>query len=389
MKYNAPSIRPLVAVSALAAAAGLVIATPVAASADSAEAHGHHRSPFATEQVDLVSDVPGEAVLTDPDAADTWGLALSPTSPLWVSNTGTSTSTLYTDAPDSSAVAKVPTVRVTVPGPGGSPVGLPTGQVFNPGSGFVLSNATTSAPASFIFDTITGEIAAWNATVDPHQGDVEIKATEPGASYTGLAIATTAAGAQQLYAADFAKGRIDVFDSSFGLVKSPSWAFKDAGIPRGYAPFNAQTLNGNVYVTYALVDPKTGREIAGKGIGFVDEYTPEGRLVARIDSRTGLNDPWGLAIAPASWGELAGDLLIGNFGGGQITVVKQSHLGPFQFDRVVGQLTDGSTGKPIDIPGLWALLPGTATTGGTDALWFSAGINGEADGLVGVFRHVG
>lgn len=384
MKNNMLSARPLVAVSALAAAAGLVIAAPVSASADSAR---HPLSPFATQQTDLVSDVAGEAVLTDPDAVDTWGLSLSPTSPLWVSNTGTSTSTLYTDAPDSTAVAKVPTVRVTVPGPGGSPAGLPTGQVFNGGSGFVLGNGTTSAPAAFIFDTITGEIAAWNPNVDPHLGNVEIKATEPGAAYTGLAIATTAAGAQQLYAADFAQDRIDVFDSSFGLVRSPSWAFKDAGIPRGYAPFNAQTLNGDVYVTYAKIDPTTGREVAGNGIGFVDEYTPEGRLIARVDSRTGLNDPWGLAIAPASWGALAGDLLIGNFGGGQVTVIGHGHYG--RPGRVVGELTNSATGKPIDIPGLWALLPGTATTGGTDALWFSAGIDNEAHGLVGLFRHVG
>jgi uncharacterized protein (TIGR03118 family) len=387
MNHNALSARPLAAVSALAAAAGLVIATPVAASAD---AHGHHGSPLATEQVNLVSDVPGEAVLTDPDAVDSWGLALSPTSPLWAANALSSTATLYTDAPDSSAVAKVPTIRVTVPGPGNSPVGLPTGQVFNGGSGFVLSNGTTSGPATFIFDTITGEIAAWNPSVDPHLGNAEIKATVPGASYTGLAIATTHSGAQQLYAANFAQGRIDVFDSSFGLVKSPSWAFKDAGVQKqGYAPFNAQTLNGDVYVTYAKADPKTGRALPGKGIGFVDEFTPEGRLVARIDSRTDLNDPWGLAIAPASWGDLAGDLLIGNFGGGQITVIKPDHHGRFRSNRIVGQLTDGATGKVITIPGLWALTPGTATTGGTDALWFSAGINDEADGLIGVFRHVG
>jgi uncharacterized protein (TIGR03118 family) len=386
MNHNALSARPLAAVSALAAAAGLVIATPVAASAD---AHGHHRSPLATEQVNLVSDVPGEAVLTDPDSVNPWGLALSPTSPLWVSNAGTSTSTLYTDAPDSSAVAKVSAVRVTVPGPGNSPVGLPTGQVSNTGSGFVLSNGTTSAPAAFIFDTITGEIAAWSPSVDPHLGAVEIKATVPGAAYTGLAIDTTSSGAQQLYAADFGQDRIDVFDSSFGLVKSPSWAFTDRSIPKGYAPFNVQTLGGNVYVTYAEIDPATGREVPGKGVGFVDEYTPEGRLVARIDSHTGLNDPWGLAIAPASWGKLAGDLLIGNFGSGQITVIAPDPHGRFRSNRIIGQLTDSTTGKVISIPGLWALTPGTATTGGTDALWFSAGIDGETHGLVGVFRHVG
>ena len=384
MKKNAP-VSPLAAVSALAVAAGLVIATPAAASAD---AQAHHPSPFATQQVNLVSNVPGAAALTDPDAANTWGLSLSPTSPLWVSNAGTGTSTLYTDAPDSSAVAKIAAVRVTIPGPAGSANGVPTGQVFNGGPGFVLSNGTASGPAAFIFDTATGEIAAWNPSVDPHQGAVEIKATEPGAAYTGLAIATTTGGAQQLYAANFAQDRIDVFNSTFGLVHGPSWAFKDSYIPKGYAPFNAQTLNGDVYVTYAKVNKHNGMAVPGNGIGFVDEYTPEGKLVARIDSRTGLNDPWGLAFAPASWGPLAGDLLIGNFGGGQITVVKQTQYGRHQFDRVIGKLTNGSTGKPIDIPGLWALLPGTASTGGTDALWFSAGIDNQANGLLGVFRHI-
>jgi len=367
-----------VAVAVLAAGASLMIAAPAVASASSSS----HKAPsLAVDQVNLVSDLPGWAALTDPDLKNPWGLALSSTSPLWVANTGTSTSTLYSSAPESTTATKVAAVRVTFP----QFPALPTGQVFNGGPGFVLSNGATSGPAAFIFSTITGHIEAWSPTVDPHLGDAEVKATEPGAVYTGLAIATTSTGAQQLYAANFGQGRIDVFDSSFAMVDTPSWLFHDSELPKGYSPFNAQTLDGNIYVTYAKIDPKTGLQVTGDGLGFVDEYSPDGVLISRVDERHSLNAPWGLAIAPSTWGNLAGDLLIGNFGSGQITVVEPGSNGLFH-DHIEGQLTD-SSGAVVSIPDLWALLPGTASTGGTDAIWFSAGIDNQQDGLLGVLRR--
>jgi uncharacterized protein (TIGR03118 family) len=362
-----------------AAAGGLVLAVPASASQGPGR-HDDHRA-LAVQQVNLVSDVPGQAPLLDPDVVNPWGLALGATSPLWSANNGNDTSTLYTSAPGAVTAAKVPTVRVTLPG---SPA-LPTGQVANAGAGFVLSNATTSGPARFIFSTITGRIEAWSPAVDPLLGAAEIKATVPGAVYTGLAEATATAG-DQLYAANFGQSRIDVFSSSFAKVTTPSWAFRDVFLPKGYAPFNVQALNGNVFVTYAKPDPKTGKELRGKGLGFVDEYTPDGRFVTRVASRDTLDAPWGLAIAPASWGTLAGSLLIGDFGDGRINVVGVDRHGRFDH-HIEGQVRDSSTGRVLSIPGLWALLPGTATTGGTDSVWFSAGIDNEQHGLIGVLRR--
>jgi uncharacterized protein (TIGR03118 family) len=355
--------RPLAVATALLS--GLALVAPATASA-----HGSHHS-LAVQQVNLVSDQPGKAVLQDPDLVNPWGVSLSPTSPLWVSNQGSSTSTLYSSAPGTATVTKVPTIRVTVP--------LPTGQVSNPGTNFVLSNGTASAPARFIFATLTGQIAAWGPPVTPLLGAAQIKATTPGGSYTGLAISPAA---DKLFAANFAQARIDAFDSAFKPVKLPRGAFRDFALPKGYAPFNVQTLDGRIFVTYAKPDPKTGRSVAGRGLGFVDEYTVDGKLITRVASHGTLNAPWGLALAPAAWGQPAGTLLVGNFGDGHVNIFQPKSHNRFKFTDQVRTTHN----KTLVIPGLWALVQGTTTTGGTDALWFSAGPDNETHGLVGVLR---
>lgn len=357
--------------AATAVLGSLALVAPATASAH--ESYGHDsRNSLAVQQVNLVSDVPGKAALLDPDLVNPWGLSLGATSPLWVSNQGTSSSTLYSSAAGATTATKVPTVRVTVP--------VPTGQVNNAGTGFVLTNGTVSAPARFIFSTLSGQIAAWGPPATPAIGAAQIKATVPGAVYTGLAIAS-----DQLYAANFAQGRIDVFDNTFAQVALPAGAFQDRHLPKGYSPFNVQTLNGRIFVAYAKVDPATGRNASGRGLGFVDEYTVDGTLVDRIVSRDTLNAPWGLALAPASWGKQAGALLVGNFGDGKINVIEAKNHGRFQHN-VAQQVKDSATGRPLVIPGLWALTAGTATTGGVDSIWFSAGIDDETHGLLGVLR---
>ncbi|MFI5691149.1 TIGR03118 family protein [Kribbella sp. NPDC051586] len=355
--------RPLAVATALVS--GLALVTPATASA-----HGSHHA-LAVQQVNLVSDQAGKAALQDADLVNPWGLSLGATTPVWSSNNGTSTSTLYSSAPGATTATKVPTVRVDVP--------VPTGQVNNAGTGFVLSNGTVSAPARFIFATETGQIAAWGPPVTPAIGAAQIKATTPGADYKGLAISPAA---DRLYAANFTQHRIDVFDSTFAPVKQPWWAFRDFHLPKGYGPFNVQTLNGRIFVAYAKVDPKTGDEIAGRGLGFVDEYTVDGRFVTRVASRGTLNAPWGMALAPTAWGEPAGTLLVGNFGDGRINVLHPKSHGRYEF---AGQVRNAH-GRTLVIDGLWALLQGTATTGGTDSLWFSAGPDDESHGLLGVLR---
>lgn len=380
-----PVARRTLAVLAAAAGAGGLALAGLPAAANASPAHGYHghANPFAVNQINLVADQPGVAADTDSALVNPWGLALSPTSPLWSANANTSTSTLYSSTPGSATASTVGAVRVTIPG---TPAGLPAGQVFNGGTGFVNTTASASGPARFIFSTLTGNIVAWAPGIDPNVGSAEIKASTPGAVYSGLALATTTTGADQLYAANFAQGRIDVFSSTFQRVAEPSWAFKDIFVPRNFAPFNAQTINGNVFVTYAEPNPANGHEILGKGLGIVDEFTPQGRFVARIATGGDLDAPWGVAIAPSSWGKLAGSLLIGNFGDGRVNVLAPLGHGRFT-PFVVSQLTDSATGKPFAVPGLWSLTPSTATTGGTDSIFFSAGTEGETHGLIGLLRR--
>ncbi|HEY1664874.1 MAG TPA: TIGR03118 family protein [Trebonia sp.] len=164
-----------------------------------------------------------------------------------------------------------------------------------------MSNGTKSAPAAFIFDTLDGHIEAWNPTVDPLIGNTESKAAVPGASYTGLALASSSHG-DELFAANFGQGKVDVFDSTFKQVKTAPWQFRDPRLPRGFKPFNTQALNGNIFVTFDQADRSTGREAVGKGLGVVDEFSTDGRLIARIASGGALNAPWGLAYRAGQLG---------------------------------------------------------------------------------------
>lgn len=329
-------------------------------------------------QVNLASDVPGLAPLLDPDLKNPWGAALTPTSPLWVANQGTRSSTVYALTPGASKVAKSKKVRVTIPGT----LAGPTGLVANPSKGFLLSKGKVKTPAAFIFDTLDGHIEAWSPTVSPHLGNAADVVIVRGAGYTGLAIAATAHG-EELFAADFGKGSVDVFDAAWHRVTPARGQFKDPRLPKGYLPFNTQALGDHLFVTYDKINPVTHRAAVGAGIGVVDEFATSGRLVARIATGGALDAPWGVALAPKGWKTVDGSLLIGNFGNGHINAFARQGSG---FANHATAVIRVASGKPFAEPGLWALLPGTATTGGTSALWFTVGINDEQAGLLGVLR---
>jgi uncharacterized protein (TIGR03118 family) len=356
-----------------------LLAVPVFAASGVATAAAPESSgtrPAFTE-VDLVSNIPGRAAVTDGNVQNAWGLALSPTSPLWAANNGTNTATLYAGGVGGAAPQIVPLV-VTIPG------GAPTGQVFNGTGGFIVSGPGGSGPARFLFVSEAGDLVGWNPTANPPvagQSTATLVKHVDGAIYKGLTLATTAFGSF-LLAADFHNARIDVFDSSFTLIQPAAPFFTDPALPAGYAPFNVAALGGKIYVAYAKQDAAAEDEAAGPGEGFVDVYNGFGLLERRLVRRGPLNAPWGLEIAPPSFDKFAGDLLVGNFGDGRITAVDRGT------GHVDGQLRD-ARGKPIEIDGLWALLHGTASTGGTDSVWFSAGPNEEADGLVGQIRPAG
>src|SRR5262249_35484169 len=263
----------------------------------------------------LVSDVPGAAALLDPNLVNGWGLARSPTSPWWAADNGpdpsTSKSTLYT-----GAGAKVP---LTVNVPGG-----PTGTVFAGVTGnFLIATAasTTLAPAIFIFAGEDGHIRAWRG------GSTALVAPAtpgPNAVFKGLAIAQPSVGNPLLYAADFHNAQVDVFNGAWQNV-TPADSFVDPSLPDGYAPFGIQAIGSSIFVTYGKQDADAHDEVDGQSLGFVDQYDLQGNLLARVAQRGQLDAPWGLAMAPASFGRYAGDLLVGNFGDGQINAFSQGN----------------------------------------------------------------
>jgi len=334
----------------------------------------------AYRQINLVSDQPGKAQLTDPDLVNAWGLAASPGtnakpgSPLWVADNGSDKATLYTGATATSVTKAGLVVSVTG--------AAPTGQVFNSASGFVVSDKQGhSGSSTFIFDTENGTIDGWNATVGAtgsNPSTVTEVARDNGANavYKGLAVAQASDGKTYLYATNFRSGRVEAYDSTFKPVQLPGGLFVDPRLPAGYGPFGIAEISGKLYVTFAKQDATLHDDVAGLGHGFVDVFTNNGAFVHRLASRGALDSPWGLALAPAGFGRFSGDLLVGNFGNGHINVYSPST------GRHLGQLQQPN-GRPIVIDGLWALSFGNGNAARTDQLLFSAGPDGESHGLLG------
>jgi uncharacterized protein (TIGR03118 family) len=307
------------------------------------------------KQTNLVSNIPGLAAQTDPNLVNPWGISESGTSPFWVSNNGTGTSTLYNTAGIPQALV------VTIPNPGGG-TSSPTGQIFNGTGQFNGDN--------FIFATENGTIAGWRGALGT-TAETLFNNSASGAVYKGLAL-TTVGQASYLLAADFHNNKIAVFPSS----GAPSLAgnFVDPSLPTGYAPFNVQTIGGQVYVTYAKQDAAGRDDVPGTGNGFISVFDVNGNFVKRLVSNGSLNSPWGLAVAPSGWGAASGDLLVGNFGDGLINA--------FNLDGTFVGTLAGLNGLPLVDDGLWGLTFGNGGNGGNvNSLYITAGLNGEADGL--------
>jgi uncharacterized protein (TIGR03118 family) len=316
----------------------------------------------------LVSDGSIAAVHTDPLLINAWGLAASPTSPWWVADNGTNVSTIY----NAAGVASSLIVHVA---------GHPTGMVYNGGTGFVVRNGSSSAPARFLFAAEDGTISAWSSAVQPPpptQSFIVVpNAAAPAhdAIYKGLAIARTGSG-DFLYAADFHNNRVDIFDSNFHAA-NVAGAFVDPGLPKGFAPFGIQNIGGKILVAYAKQGEDAVDEIAGDGLGFISAFDPDGTFIARVASRDALNAPWGMAMAPANFGRFSGDLLVGNFGDGRINAFDGKTFEP------KGHLKN-TEGKAVVIEGLWGIAFGNNGAAGHDStLYFAAGPHDENAGLFG------
>ena len=316
----------------------------------------------------LVSDQPGVAAHQDPNLVNAWGLAAGPMTPWWVADADANVSTLYQ--------ANGTALPLVVDVPGG-----PTGLVFNGSGGFVVTDGTTSGSSLFLFATEAGTIRGWSPAVPPPplstQTFVGYDGSDEDANYKGLAIASTDAGTI-LYGADFHNAEVEMFDDTFQEV-TPEGAFEDPKLPEGFAPFGIQTIGDAVFVTYAKQDADAEDEVAGAGLGFVDEFSTTGEFIERVASKRHLNAPWGLAMAPESFGAFGGDLLVGNFGDGRINAFAPMPNGKFVFR---GQLE--SAGAPLSIDGLWSLQFGNdAAAGSSQTLFFTAGPEEETHGLFG------
>ncbi len=331
-------------------------------------------------QHNLVSDGAVPADLVDSNLVNAWGLTSSSTSPWWVANNASATSTLY----NGNTGAKV-ALTVTLPPD-------PTGAVSYGGAGFVVTHGSSSGPSRFMFASEDGTISGWNPKVPPTpppistQAFVIIDNSASGAVYKGLALASTADG-DFLYATNFNAGTVDVFDSALNPV-STAGGFTDAGIPAGYAPFGIANLGGTLYVTYAVQDQFKHDDVAGDGHGFVDAFDTAGHLLSRVASQGRLNSPWGLAIAPSNFGKFANDLLVGNFRNGRIHAFDLRHQVPENSHRK-GHTLRGTDEQPIVIDGLWSLAFGNgASAGPTTTLFFTAGPMHEMHGLFGELTAV-
>ena len=325
-------------------------------------------TPPSFQITNLVSDQSTTgATTTDTNLVNPWGLTYGPATDFWVANQGTATTTVY------DGTGHTPTVPIVVSNPAvlGHTMGGPTGVVFNSTTGFLGDE--------FLLASLDGCVCGWSAgTVTTRR----IDQSGTSAVYTGLALGTFGT-TSYLFLANFTGGTVDVFDTSFAPVHLGVTALIDPTLPAGFSPFNVQVLAGKLYVTYASRVPPALRETTGAGLGYVSVFNLDGSFIQRIASAGALNAPWGMAIAPATFGPFAGALLVGNFGDGHITAFNLAT------GAQMGQLS-GASGAPLAIGGLWGLAFGNdASAGRSTQLYFTAGPSAETHGLFGTISHGG
>ena len=321
----------------------------------------------------LVSDGSVPADFTDPHLKNPWGVAFNPFGFNWVANNHTGSSTLYDGKGQANSLV------VSIPGVNGEEAGEPTGIVFSGGTDFVVTDGAKRGPARFIFAGEDGTITGWSPEVNLNEAVVAVDRSGQEAAYFGLAIGGSGTG-HRLYATNFHSGRVEIFDGTFKRVFLPG-AFVDPRLPAGYAPFGIQNVNGDIVVTFAKRLPGEDDEATGKGLGIVDVFDADGHFISRVAAFGELNAPWGIALAPRSFGKFGGALLIGNFGDGTI------HAYDMRDGTFLGKLHRPS-GRVLRIDGLWGMAFGNGLLDQpTDTLYFAAGVRDEKGGAYGAIRE--
>jgi uncharacterized protein (TIGR03118 family) len=320
-------------------------------------------------QHNLVADQPGIADYTDPNLVNPWGLYTTASSPFWVNDASTGLATIYSSsgAPSATKPSIAPSAKGTTPVP-------VTGGVANATGGFMIQ----SKVPNFLFVTTQGTISGYVSSISTAITQLAVDNSSKGAVYYGMAIsATTTSATPMIYAANFFSGGVDVFDTNYNPVVLPGTPFVDPAVPAGYAPFNIWNLGGQLYVMWAKQSPSKTSFVTGAGLGAVSVFNLTGGLVQHIATGGPLNAPWGVAIAPATFGAFANDLLVGNFGDGTINAFNPTT------GAALGPMMD-QNGNVISISGLWGLLFGNGGSGGdVNALYFTAGTDNELHGLLG------
>jgi uncharacterized protein (TIGR03118 family) len=331
----------------------------------------------------LVSSKVGVVATTtiiDANLSNPWGLATAPGLPFWIADNNSNLATLYsgTGAVLTTEVTGSNNVGIAIPASAGGVPANPNGQVYNGNGGFLIPTSKGQETALFIFDGEGGTIAAWAAD----SGATAVTAYDDGlvngtnhAVYKGLALGTVN-GASFLYATDLHNNKIDVFDTNFTKPAVMQGKFIDPNIPTGFVPFGITELSSELYVSYAMRDTALHDEVMGAGFGYVDKFDFNGKFISRFASTGALNAPWGIALAPAGFGSLDGDLLVGNFGDGTINIFAPdgTSMGPLTVNN----------GQTVVIPGLWSLVFGDGDSDKpVTTLFYTAGFANQTDGVFG------
>jgi uncharacterized protein (TIGR03118 family) len=331
----------------------------------------------------LVSNKAGVVATTstiDANLSNPWGLVTAPGLPFWIADNNSNVASLYSGSGQiqTNAVTGSTTTAITIPASATGVTANPTGQVYNGTGGFLIPTSNGQETSLFIFSGEGGTIAAWakdsGATAVTAYDDGVSSGTEH-AVYKGLALGSVN-GANFLYATDLHNSKVDVFDTNFAKPAAMQGKFIDSTMPAGFVPFGIAALNNQLYVTYAMRDTAMHDETTGAGLGYVDVFDFNGNFVSRFASAGPLNAPWGMALAPAGFGSLDGDLLIGNFGDGTINIFAPdgTSLGPLALNG----------GAAFAVPGLWSLVFGD---GDSDkpltTLFYTAGFADQTDGVFG------
>ena len=328
--------------------------------------------------------VVASAATIDANLSNPWGLVTAPGLPFWVADNNSNVATLYSGKGviQTAEVTGSNDVGISIPASAAGVAANPTGQVYNGTDGFLIPTSSGNEPALFVFAGEGGTVAAWAKDSGATAATVYDDGVVNGAAhavYKGLALGTVN-GATFLYATDLHNNKIDVFDTNFAKPAAMQGKFIDPTMPAGFVPFGIVALKDQLYVTYAMQDGAMHDEVTGAGLGYVDKFDFSGNLMSRFASAGALNAPWGIALAPAGFGSLEGDVLIGNFGDGKINIFEPNGS---SVATSMGALTDNN-GQTLAFPGLWSLVFGD---GDSDkpltTLFYTAGFADQTDGVLG------